>query len=419
MIDTRPRRRACSSTSRARTSRSANRFASYAERKLSKLDKQVHELTRVEIELAVEKNPSVAENQVAEATVWLKGHTLRAREATRDMKASIDELTEKLVRQIREERDKKVSKRHIDKHAHDDGPSPSCSGLLPAARAVARATRARGRPHAARPAARRGRRPASTASRARASGTRRSPPRRRASRATPSAGWRSPTGRSSSRKAPTARSIRSPTLVETKLAPPYRARGARQVDDVWAVQATQIEVVALPGAPDGETIDVSRNDGTTTLAVDGHQVFGSLPALEQRGEREGPRLRRPRGAPRRRPLRDPRERPLIPRPDAAAAPPEGSRYPRARARRTRRFREGPAPRRGPAQQAPRRSRRSTSARSSPSSSSSPTTSSAARPPSSGSGSRTARRSTRSSSRRSPRSARRSSARWASASSTCS
>lgn len=92
---------------------------SYAERKLAKLDKQVHALTRIEIELAVEKNPSVAENQVAEATVWLKGHTLRAREATRDMKASIDELTEKLLRQVREERAKKTSKRKIDKHARD------------------------------------------------------------------------------------------------------------------------------------------------------------------------------------------------------------------------------------------------------------------------------------------------------------
>ena len=92
---------------------------SYAERKLAKLDRQVHELTRIEIELAVEKNPSVAENQVAEATVWMKGHTLRAREATRDMKASIDELTEKLLRQIRDERDKKTSKRKIDKHALD------------------------------------------------------------------------------------------------------------------------------------------------------------------------------------------------------------------------------------------------------------------------------------------------------------
>jgi putative sigma-54 modulation protein len=97
---------------------------SYAERKLSKLDKQVHELTRVEIELAVERNPSVAENQIAEATVWLKGHTLRAREATRDMKASIDELTEKLLRQVRDERDKKTSKRKIDKHALDEASIP-------------------------------------------------------------------------------------------------------------------------------------------------------------------------------------------------------------------------------------------------------------------------------------------------------
>ena len=98
---------------------------SYAERKLAKLDKQVHELTRIEVELAVERNPSVAENQIAEATVWLKGHTLRAREATRDMKASIDELTEKLLRQIHDERDKKVGRRKIDKHALDaDGSAP-------------------------------------------------------------------------------------------------------------------------------------------------------------------------------------------------------------------------------------------------------------------------------------------------------
>jgi putative sigma-54 modulation protein len=98
---------------------------SYAERKLAKLERQLHDGTRVEIELAVEKNPSVADNQVAEATVWLKGHTLRVREATRDMKASIDELAEKLLRQVHEERDKKVRRRKIDKHALDaDGTAP-------------------------------------------------------------------------------------------------------------------------------------------------------------------------------------------------------------------------------------------------------------------------------------------------------
>jgi hypothetical protein len=37
------------------------------------------------------------------------------------MKASIDELSEKLLRQVHDERDKKLSKRKIDKHALDAG----------------------------------------------------------------------------------------------------------------------------------------------------------------------------------------------------------------------------------------------------------------------------------------------------------
>ncbi len=95
----------------------------YAERKLAKLDRMVHDEARVEIELAVEHNPSVADNQVAEATVRMKGHTLRAREASRDMKASIDELAEKLLRQVRDGRDKQTSKRRgADKHANGDAP---------------------------------------------------------------------------------------------------------------------------------------------------------------------------------------------------------------------------------------------------------------------------------------------------------
>ena len=85
----------------------------YAERKLAKIAKQCHESTRVELELAVEKNPSVAAHEVAEATVWLKGRTLRAREASRDMKAAIDKVAEKLHRELSELRDKRVSKRRV------------------------------------------------------------------------------------------------------------------------------------------------------------------------------------------------------------------------------------------------------------------------------------------------------------------
>jgi putative sigma-54 modulation protein len=79
----------------------------YAEEKMRKLDRQLHELAEVELELRVEKNPSIAQNQVAEATVRTKGPTLRVTEATTDMKASIDQLTEKLLRQVEHVRGKR------------------------------------------------------------------------------------------------------------------------------------------------------------------------------------------------------------------------------------------------------------------------------------------------------------------------
>jgi putative sigma-54 modulation protein len=80
----------------------------YAEQKLAKLNRQLGDATRVELELLVEKNPSIADNQVAEATVFTKGPVLRAREASPDMKASIDQLTEKLLRQVTNYREKRT-----------------------------------------------------------------------------------------------------------------------------------------------------------------------------------------------------------------------------------------------------------------------------------------------------------------------
>jgi ribosome hibernation promoting factor len=80
---------------------------SYAEAKLRKLERQLSDPTRVELELTVERNPSISESQVAEATVWTKGPVLRAREASSDMKASIDQLTEKLARQVKRYREKR------------------------------------------------------------------------------------------------------------------------------------------------------------------------------------------------------------------------------------------------------------------------------------------------------------------------
>ncbi len=84
----------------------------YAERKMGKLAKQLADPTHVEVELAVEKNPSIADNHVAEATVWTKGPVLRAREASPDMRASIDQLVAKLERQV-------VRYRQKARHEHE------------------------------------------------------------------------------------------------------------------------------------------------------------------------------------------------------------------------------------------------------------------------------------------------------------
>jgi putative sigma-54 modulation protein len=97
----------------------------YAEDKLGKLDKLVNDPTRVELELLVEKNPSISDNHVAEATVWTKGPVLRARESSADMKASIDQLVNKLERQVKRYREKRrmAPRRHV--------PQPSESAPAP------------------------------------------------------------------------------------------------------------------------------------------------------------------------------------------------------------------------------------------------------------------------------------------------
>jgi ribosome hibernation promoting factor len=99
----------------------------YAEQKLSKLERQLED-PRVELELAVERNPSIAASQVAEATIWTRGPVLRAREASGDMHASIDQLVEKLERQVTRYRTRGRSRRR--RAARANGPSPDTAPVV-------------------------------------------------------------------------------------------------------------------------------------------------------------------------------------------------------------------------------------------------------------------------------------------------
>ena len=78
------------------------------EKKLDKVARQVSPLAELEIELSEERNPSIKESQVAEATLHLKGVTLRAREASSDM---VNMLADDLARQVKKHRAKRRARR--------------------------------------------------------------------------------------------------------------------------------------------------------------------------------------------------------------------------------------------------------------------------------------------------------------------
>ena len=96
----------------------------YAEDKLGKLERQLADPTQVELELAMEHNPSIADNHVAEATIWTKGPTLRARETSASYEASIDQLVEKLERQVKRYREKR-SRKETGRRLNANGGHPS------------------------------------------------------------------------------------------------------------------------------------------------------------------------------------------------------------------------------------------------------------------------------------------------------
>jgi putative sigma-54 modulation protein len=81
------------------------------ERRFRVIGKQVSELAELEVELSEEHNPSISESQVAEATLHLKGVTLRASSASKDMRHSINVVSEELARQVKRHREKRRKRR--------------------------------------------------------------------------------------------------------------------------------------------------------------------------------------------------------------------------------------------------------------------------------------------------------------------
>ncbi|MEA2278475.1 MAG: putative sigma-54 modulation protein [Solirubrobacteraceae bacterium] len=85
----------------------------HVEKRFSRVGKQVSDLARLEVELSEERNPAIAESHVAEATLHLKGVTLRACDKARDVRHAINLVEEELSRQVKRHREKRRGRRKV------------------------------------------------------------------------------------------------------------------------------------------------------------------------------------------------------------------------------------------------------------------------------------------------------------------
>jgi len=83
----------------------------HVQKRFRKIARQVSELAEAEVELSEERNPAIADSQVAECTLHLKGVTLRARDRSPDLMHSINLVSDELAVQVKRHRDKRRKRR--------------------------------------------------------------------------------------------------------------------------------------------------------------------------------------------------------------------------------------------------------------------------------------------------------------------
>jgi putative sigma-54 modulation protein len=102
----------------------------HVEKRFAKVGKQVSELAVLEVELSEERNPANPDSMIAEVTLHVKGTTLRARDASRDMAHSINLCAEELAVQVKRHRDKR-RKRRESRAAATEPPGMGSDAISP------------------------------------------------------------------------------------------------------------------------------------------------------------------------------------------------------------------------------------------------------------------------------------------------
>src|SRR3954452_22566760 len=94
------------------------RYATGKVERIAKFFDDGRSVSRVEVELIHERNSSNPEPEVADATLFINGTVLKAREASADMYASIDRMSDKLERQVRRYRGRQIDRWQGQRERH-------------------------------------------------------------------------------------------------------------------------------------------------------------------------------------------------------------------------------------------------------------------------------------------------------------
>lgn len=89
------------------------------EKRFEKIAKQVSPLAQLEVELSEDRNPRVADSQIAELTLRLKGTTLRSKESAANMLTAVNGAADDLARQVKRVKEKRSHRRDAPRPVAD------------------------------------------------------------------------------------------------------------------------------------------------------------------------------------------------------------------------------------------------------------------------------------------------------------
>jgi len=102
----------------------------YAEEKVGRITRYFEHVQEAQVVLSVQRRDNLGKAQVVEVTVWGDGIVLRGVDASEDMYASIDGVSEKLRKQIEKFRSKFIEKRRTDESRKKDRAVASAEAAL-------------------------------------------------------------------------------------------------------------------------------------------------------------------------------------------------------------------------------------------------------------------------------------------------